>query len=121
MRGGPARRRRYCRTPPVRVECGQLTQPLLQRRAAITRLKSTLELVFPEFERVFPMIHKPTPLALLEAFPGPEALLAAPKRQVLAVITGLARHPTQPMLIVWDCSLSRADSARRHERKCGRL
>lgn len=64
----------------------------LQRRAAITRLKSTLELVFPEFERIFPTIHKPTPLALLEAFPGPDALLAAPKRQVLAVLKKASRN-----------------------------
>lgn len=63
----------------------------LQRRALITRLKSTLELVFPEFERIFPQIHKPTPLALLEAFPGPEALLAVPCRKVLAVITKASR------------------------------
>jgi transposase len=74
----------------------------LQRRAAITRLKSTLELVFPEFERLFPTIHRPTPLALLAAFPGPEALLAAfpgpeallaaPKRRVLAVLRTASRN-----------------------------
>jgi hypothetical protein len=64
----------------------------LQRRAAITRLKSTLELVFPEFERLFPTIHWPTPLALLARFPGPEALLAAPKRRVLAVLKTASRN-----------------------------
>ena len=64
----------------------------LQRRATITRLKSTLELVFPEFERIFPQIHKPTALAVLETFPGPDALLKAPRRKVLGVLTKVSRN-----------------------------
>lgn len=64
----------------------------MQRRAAITRLTSTLELVFPEFERLFAQIQKPTPLAILEAFPGPAALLTAPKRKVLAVLKKASRN-----------------------------
>src|SRR5690606_9600476 len=64
----------------------------LQRRAAIARLKRTLELVFPEFERLFPRIHTPTPLALVAAFPGPDALLAAHRRQVLAVLKRASRN-----------------------------
>jgi transposase len=64
----------------------------LQRRALITRLKSTLELVWPEFERVFADIHKPTPLAVLEAFPGPEAFLAAPQGAVRSLLTTASRN-----------------------------
>lgn len=64
----------------------------LQRRATITRLKSTLELVFPEFERIFPQIQKPTAVAVLEAFPGPAALLAAPRRKVLALLRKASRN-----------------------------
>lgn len=64
----------------------------IQRRATITRLKSTLEVVFPEFERIFPKIHMPTPLAILEAFPGPRALLAAPRERVLAVLKAASRN-----------------------------
>jgi transposase len=62
------------------------------RRATITRLKSSLELVFPEFERIFTQIHKPTPMALLERYPGPAALLAAPRREVLAVLRKVSRN-----------------------------
>ena len=64
----------------------------MQRRAAITRLTSTLELVFPEFESLFAQIQKPMPLAILEAFPGPAALRAAPKRKVLAVLKKASRN-----------------------------
>lgn len=58
----------------------------MQRRAAITRIKSTLEVVFPEFERLFPNFSKRTPLILLKSYPGPAALLAAPRKQVLALL-----------------------------------
>jgi transposase len=64
----------------------------MQRRATITRLKSTLELVFPEFESLFAQIQKPTPLAILEAYRGPAALLAAPKRKVLALLKRVSRN-----------------------------
>lgn len=58
----------------------------LLRRAALTRLKSTLHVVFPEFESVFTQLHKRTALAVLAAYPGPDVLLAAPKRKVLALL-----------------------------------
>ena len=48
--------------------------------------------MFPELERIFPTIHKPTPFALLEAFAGRDALLGAPKRQVLAVREAASRN-----------------------------
>lgn len=61
------------------------------RNAAITRLISVLDVVFPEYERLFAQIEKPTALALLKAFPGPAALLAAPKRRVLRVLKEASR------------------------------
>lgn len=62
-----------------------------QRRAAITRIKSTLEVVFPELERLFPNFSKRTPFALLAAYPGPAALLQAPPCQVLALLRQASR------------------------------
>ncbi|HYD54662.1 MAG TPA: IS110 family transposase [Gemmatimonadaceae bacterium] len=62
------------------------------RRATITRLKSTLELVWPEFERLFAQIQAPTPVAILEAYPGPAAFLAAPKRRVVAMLRKRSRN-----------------------------
>jgi transposase len=56
------------------------------RSAAVTRLKSILEVVFPEYERIFVQFEKKTPLVLLKAYPGPEALLAAPKKKVLKLL-----------------------------------
>jgi len=58
----------------------------LLRRGAITRLKATLEVVFPEYERIFVQITKPTALAVLKKYPCPDALLAAPKRQVMKLL-----------------------------------
>jgi transposase len=55
-------------------------------RGALTRLRTILHVVFPEFEQLFGRFTKRTPLALLAAFPGPGDLLAAPKRRVLAVL-----------------------------------
>jgi transposase len=56
------------------------------RNAALTRLIAVLDVVFPEFEHLFGDIAKPTALAVLKAFPGPAALLAAPRRRVLKVL-----------------------------------
>lgn len=56
------------------------------RSAAVTRLKSILEVVFPEYERIFVQFEKKTPLVLLKAYPGPAALLAASKKQVLKLL-----------------------------------
>jgi transposase len=61
------------------------------RNAAITRLIAVLDVVFPEYERLFGDLAKPTALAVLAAFPGPAALLAAPKRRVLAVLHRASR------------------------------
>lgn len=63
----------------------------LLRSAALTRLKGTLQIVYPEFESIFPHIQKPTPTALLRTFPGPDEIIAAPKRAVLKVIRSASR------------------------------
>ena len=60
-------------------------------RAALTRLRTILQVVFPEFEQLFGRFTKRTPLALLAAFPGPGDLLAAPKRKVVAVLHAASR------------------------------
>jgi transposase len=70
-----------------------------QRRATLTRMRSTLELVFPELERVFPNVGRRTPLALLAAFPGPAALMLAPRPRVLALLECESRGKhTEPTL-----------------------
>jgi len=56
------------------------------RTAAINRLIAVLDVVFPEYEQLFQDLAKPTALAVLKAFPGPAALLSAPKRRVLKVL-----------------------------------
>lgn len=58
----------------------------LRRRCVISQVRTLLQLVFPEFEALFPNMLKKTPLALLHAYPGPEDLLAAPRRNVLHLI-----------------------------------
>jgi transposase len=60
-------------------------------RGLLTRLRTILHVVFPEFEQLFGRFTKRTPLALLAAFPGPSDLLAAPKRRVLAVLHAASR------------------------------
>lgn len=64
----------------------------LLRNGALTRLKALLQIVFPEFKRVFKQVHKRTPAALLMAFPEPVELLAAPKRQVMKIIKEASRN-----------------------------
>ena len=64
----------------------------LLRRAAITRLKMVLELVFPEYEGVFRQITSRTSLALLAAYPGPAALRRASTRAVLALMKRVSQN-----------------------------
>ena len=61
------------------------------RSAAVTRLRSTLQPVFPEFEHVFKRIDKPTAMAVLFAFPRPSDLLEASKRKVMARLSKASR------------------------------
>lgn len=61
------------------------------RRAALTQLRSLLEVVFPEFEGIFRLLSKRTPLHFLLAYPSPAALLAAPRRQVLELLHDQSR------------------------------
>lgn len=61
------------------------------RNAAIARLKSTLEIVFPEFESILGDFTKKTPLAILRAFPGAAAIKSAPKRRVIAILVKASR------------------------------
>lgn len=58
----------------------------LLRSAAVSRLRSSLQSVFPEFERIFKAVDKPTAMALLHTFPGPDDLLNVPKRKVLKLL-----------------------------------
>lgn len=60
-------------------------------RGVITRLRTILHVVFPEFETLFGRYTKRTPFALLAAFPGPADIVAAPARKVLAVLHGASR------------------------------
>lgn len=83
----------------------------LQRRSAILRLKSTLEIAFPEFERIFPSIQKPTPLALLSAYPGPDAVLAALPEELLALLVSVSRNHLGAATLVRLQDASRASLA----------
>ena len=64
----------------------------IQRTAALTRLKSVLQVVWPEFEQVFPKFQYITPLKVLARYPGPADLLKAPKRQVLKLLKEISRN-----------------------------
>jgi transposase len=69
----------------------------LLRRGAITRLRTLLQVVFPEFEELFPSLTKKTPLALLRAYPSPQDLVAAPRRAVLRLLKTTSRgHLAEP-------------------------
>lgn len=61
------------------------------RRAAITQLRTLLQVVFPEFEEIFAFVAKKTPVALLKAFPAPHDLIAAPRAKVLRVLDRASR------------------------------
>ena len=63
----------------------------LLRRGAMTQLRTLLQVVFPEFEAIFPLLTKKTPLILLRAFPTAEDLLGAPKAKVLRVLHTASR------------------------------
>jgi transposase len=63
----------------------------LLRRGAMTQLRTLLQVVFPEFELIFPLLTKKTPLVLLRAFPTPEDLIGAPKAKVLRVLHTASR------------------------------
>jgi transposase len=64
------------------------------RKGTITRLRTVLEVVFPEFEDHFNNITDPTPLALLEAFPGPQELLKANRRTALRILRTASQNHT---------------------------
>lgn len=59
---------------------------VLLQRACLTRIRSLLHVVFPEFETHFSRFTHRTPLALLAAFPGPAPLLQATTRQLATVL-----------------------------------
>jgi transposase len=63
----------------------------LLRRGAITQLRTLLQVVFPEFEALFPLLTKKTPFALLRAFPTPHELLDTTKTKVLRVLKTASR------------------------------
>lgn len=56
------------------------------------RLHSALDLAWPEFVAQFCKIDKPTPLALLEAWPLPGDIAAAPVRAVRAMAKRISRN-----------------------------
>lgn len=63
----------------------------VQRAAALTRLKSVLQVVWPEFEATFPKFQYITPLKLLAQYPGPQDLLDAPRREVVKLLKDISR------------------------------
>lgn len=62
------------------------------RKGCITRLRTVLQVVFPEYEHFFSSFTHRTPIAMLAAFPSPEDLLRAPKRKVLKVLKEASRN-----------------------------
>ena len=62
------------------------------RSGAVTRFKAVLEVVFPEYERIFRNFEGKTALAVLKEYPGPEALLAAPRRKVMRLLKETSRN-----------------------------
>ncbi|MGH7753273.1 MAG: transposase [Gemmatimonadales bacterium] len=63
----------------------------LLRRGAITQLRTLLQVVFPEFEALFPLVTKKTPFTLLRTFPTPQDLLDTTKTKVLKVLKTASR------------------------------
>ncbi len=57
----------------------------------VNRMKSTLQVVFPEFEEVFSDFKKKTPIALLQRYPTPQDLIDAPKRSVVRLLKEVSR------------------------------
>jgi len=62
------------------------------RGAAITRLKASLQVLWPEFESVFGDLKKKTAMAVLRAYPGPDDLLAARKSTVMRLLRESSRN-----------------------------
>jgi transposase len=63
----------------------------LLRRGAITQLRTLIQVVFPEFEALFPLVTKKTPFTLLRTFPTPQDLLDATRTKVLRVLKTASR------------------------------
>ncbi len=63
----------------------------LLRRGAITQLRTLIQVVFPEFEALFPLVTKKTPFTLLAIFPTPQDLLDATRTKVLRVLKTASR------------------------------
>lgn len=63
----------------------------LLRRGAITQLRTLIQVVFPEFEALFPLIARKTPFTLLRTFPTPQDLLDATRTKVLRVLKTASR------------------------------
>jgi transposase len=61
------------------------------RGGAVTRLKSTLQITWPEFEAIFDDLEAKTAVAVLRTFPGPAEFLAARKARVLRVLQKTSR------------------------------
>ena len=61
------------------------------RGGAVTRLKSTLQITWPEFEAIFDDLEAKTAVAVLRTFPGPAEFLAARKATVLRVLQKTSR------------------------------
>ncbi len=61
------------------------------RGGAVTRLKSTLQITWPEFEAIFDDLEAKTAVAVLRTFPGPSEFLAARKARVLRVLQKTSR------------------------------
>lgn len=62
------------------------------RRGCISRLRTTLHIVWPEFETLFQkQLARRTPKALLRVYPGPGDFLAAPRRKVLKLLKEASR------------------------------
>jgi transposase len=62
------------------------------RNGAISRLRSALQIVFPELETIFGDLSKPTARALLATYPGPQELLAAPRAKVKQLLREASRN-----------------------------
>jgi transposase len=66
----------------------------LQHSAAVTRLRWVLQVVFPEFEALFGpqgFTRQETAISILEAYPGPQAILDAPFEELRALVHRVSR------------------------------
>lgn len=81
---------------PAHFELRQLTSAgerlSLEQTATVNRIRAVLHVAFPEYEKHFgSLTGKQTALKLLEAFPGPQALLAPPREEVLELVRTVSR------------------------------